>query len=145
MLIPTFYIFQGAKITDPIVVVSGAYYVFVALFCEPIRPLRCVLILYCGRQGSSNGFPASTATKGVCSTLPDSLTGATKSWSSPVVNFVSSVSAGSADSSFEGSSGVGELLANTLAVKSVTVVVLDVEPIQTQNCMFFHYDGVLLS
>jgi hypothetical protein len=34
-----------------------------------------------------------------------------------------------------GSSGVGELLANTLAVKSVTVVVLDLKPIQTQNCM----------
>jgi len=38
-----------------------------------------------------------------------------------------------------GSSGVGELLANTLAVKSVTVVVLDVEPIQTQNYSIAYY------
>ena len=32
-----------------------------------------------------------------------------------------------------GASGVGELLANTLAVRNVTVVVLDVKPI-TENC-----------
>jgi len=35
-----------------------------------------------------------------------------------------------------GSSGIGELLANTLAVQNVTVVVLDVKPIQTENCMY---------
>jgi NAD(P)-dependent dehydrogenase (short-subunit alcohol dehydrogenase family) len=29
---------------------------------------------------------------------------------------------------------VGELLANTLAVRGVTVVVLDIKPIQTENC-----------
>lgn len=34
-----------------------------------------------------------------------------------------------------GSSGIGELLANTLAVKSVNVVVLDVNPIESDNCM----------
>jgi NAD(P)-dependent dehydrogenase (short-subunit alcohol dehydrogenase family) len=33
-----------------------------------------------------------------------------------------------------GASGVGELLANTLAVRNVTVVVLDVKPIATENC-----------
>lgn len=33
-----------------------------------------------------------------------------------------------------GASGVGELLANTLAVRNVTVVVLDVKPIVTENC-----------
>lgn len=33
-----------------------------------------------------------------------------------------------------GASGVGELLANTLAVRSVAVVVLDVKPIVTENC-----------
>lgn len=33
-----------------------------------------------------------------------------------------------------GSSGIGELLANTLAVRNVNVVVLDVNPIQTENC-----------
>ena len=35
---------------------------------------------------------------------------------------------------FVGASGVGELLANTLAVRNVTVVVLDVKPIVTENC-----------
>jgi hypothetical protein len=34
-----------------------------------------------------------------------------------------------------GASGVGELLANTLAVRNVTVVVLDVNPIVTENCV----------
>ena len=33
-----------------------------------------------------------------------------------------------------GASGIGELLANTLAVRNVTVVVLDVKPIVTENC-----------
>ena len=33
-----------------------------------------------------------------------------------------------------GSSGIGELVANTLAVRNVTVVVLDVNPIVTENC-----------
>ena len=33
-----------------------------------------------------------------------------------------------------GSSGIGELVANTLAVRNVTVVVLDVKPIVTENC-----------
>jgi len=33
-----------------------------------------------------------------------------------------------------GASGVGELLANTLAVRNVTVVVLDINPIVTENC-----------
>jgi NAD(P)-dependent dehydrogenase (short-subunit alcohol dehydrogenase family) len=35
-----------------------------------------------------------------------------------------------------GASGIGELLANTLAVRSVTVVVLDINPIVTENCEF---------
>jgi Trk K+ transport system NAD-binding subunit len=34
-----------------------------------------------------------------------------------------------------GASGVGELLANTLAVRNVNVVVLDVNPIVTENCV----------
>ena len=34
-----------------------------------------------------------------------------------------------------GASGIGELIANTLAVRNVTVVVLDVNPIVTENCM----------
>lgn len=37
-----------------------------------------------------------------------------------------------------GASGVGELLANTLAVRNVNIVVLDVNPIVTENCMSIH-------
>jgi hypothetical protein len=36
--------------------------------------------------------------------------------------------------SLSGSSGIGELIANTLAVRSIAVVVLDLKPIETQNC-----------
>lgn len=35
-----------------------------------------------------------------------------------------------------GASGVGELLANTLAVRNVTVIVLDIKPITSENCEF---------
>ncbi|KIJ69970.1 hypothetical protein HYDPIDRAFT_142761 [Hydnomerulius pinastri MD-312] len=38
-----------------------------------------------------------------------------------------------------GSSGVGELLANTLAVRNVNVVVLDIKPIETQNSNIAYY------
>lgn len=31
---------------------------------------------------------------------------------------------------------MGELLANTLAVRNVNVVVLDIKPIQTENCVY---------
>ena len=41
-----------------------------------------------------------------------------------------------------GSSGIGELLANTLAVRNVTVAVLDIKPIVTENCAF---DSTLLT
>lgn len=33
-----------------------------------------------------------------------------------------------------GASGIGELIANTCAVRNVTVVVLDVNPVVTENC-----------
>lgn len=32
--IPIFYIFQGAKVTDPIVIASSAYYALVSAFCR---------------------------------------------------------------------------------------------------------------
>ncbi|KAF9226687.1 NAD(P)-binding protein [Gyrodon lividus] len=38
-----------------------------------------------------------------------------------------------------GSSGMGELLANTLAVRNVNVVVLDIKPIQTENSNITYY------
>ncbi|KAJ7044586.1 retinal short-chain dehydrogenase/reductase [Mycena alexandri] len=104
MLIPTFYVFQGAKITDPIVVISSVYYVFVSLFWA----IKWLSRLY-SNQG--NLFYAPKPFE----------------WSDQVVVITG------------GSSGVGELLANTLAVKSVTVVVLDVKPIQTQNYNIRYY------
>lgn len=45
------------------------------------------------------------------------------------------LTSGSADSYIEsGSSGIGELLANTFAVRNVTVVVLDVNEVESENC-----------
>lgn len=38
-----------------------------------------------------------------------------------------------------GSSGIGELIANTLAVRNVTVIVLDVKPIETENYNITYY------
>ncbi|KLO16361.1 retinal short-chain dehydrogenase/reductase [Schizopora paradoxa] len=38
-----------------------------------------------------------------------------------------------------GASGIGELIANTLAVRNVTVVVLDVNPIETENYNITYY------
>ncbi|GJE84323.1 retinal short-chain dehydrogenase/reductase [Phanerochaete sordida] len=38
-----------------------------------------------------------------------------------------------------GSSGIGELIANTLAVRNVTVAVLDVNPIETENYNISYY------
>ncbi|KAJ7094538.1 retinal short-chain dehydrogenase/reductase [Mycena belliarum] len=104
MLIPTFYIFQGAKLTDPIVVGSAIYYVFVSLFWL----VKWVSRLY-SNQGSLFYAPRPFE------------------WSDQIVVITG------------GSSGVGELLANTLAVKSVSVVVLDVKPIQTQNYNIAYY------
>lgn len=37
-----------------------------------------------------------------------------------------------------GASGIGELIANTLAVRNVTVVVLDIKPIVTENCEAYY-------
>ena len=37
-----------------------------------------------------------------------------------------------------GASGIGELIANTLAVRNVTVVVLDINPIVSENCKILH-------
>ena len=38
-----------------------------------------------------------------------------------------------------GASGIGELISNTLAVRNVNVVVLDVNPIVTENCESTHF------
>ncbi|KAJ7368559.1 retinal short-chain dehydrogenase/reductase [Mycena albidolilacea] len=104
MLIPTFYIFQGAKLTDTIVLASAAYYVFVCSFWA----IKWISRLY---TNQGNLFYAPRPFE----------------WGEQIVVITG------------GSSGVGELLANTLAVKSVTVVVLDLKPIQTQNYNIAYY------
>jgi len=104
MLIPTFYVFQGAKFTDTIVVASAAYYVFVSMFWT----IKWISRLY-SNQGNLLYAPRPFE------------------WGEQIVVITG------------GSSGIGELLANTLAVKSVTVVVLDVKPIQTQNYNIAYY------
>ncbi|KAJ7068544.1 retinal short-chain dehydrogenase/reductase [Mycena amicta] len=104
MLIPTFYIFQGAKITDFEVVSSAVYLLGICSFWA-IKWLSHL-------QYNKTSFLYA----------PRPL-----EWSDQIVVITG------------GASGVGELLANTLAVKSVTVVVLDVKPIQSQNYNISYY------
>ncbi|CAK5275369.1 unnamed protein product [Mycena citricolor] len=104
MLIPTFYLFQGAKATDSIVVISAAYCLAVSAFWF----IQWCSLLY-HNQGSFWYAPKPME------------------WSDQIVVVTG------------GSSGIGELLANTLAVKSVTVIVLDVKPIQSQNYNINYY------
>ncbi|KAJ6628948.1 retinal short-chain dehydrogenase reductase [Mycena sp. CBHHK59/15] len=104
MLIPTFYVFQGAKFTDSIVVLSACYYVFVALFWA----VKWYSRLY-DNQGNLLYAPPRF------------------DWGEQIIVVTG------------GASGVGELLANTLAVRNVTVVVLDVKPIQTENFNIAYY------
>ncbi|ESK95152.1 retinal short-chain dehydrogenase reductase [Moniliophthora roreri MCA 2997] len=96
--IPVFYVFQGAKITDRIVVLSSAYYVALCIFW---------LGKWCSRLWRNQG----------------NLLFAPKrfDWGEQIVIITG------------GSSGIGELLANTLAVRNVTVVVLDIKPIVSEN------------
>lgn len=98
MLIPTFYLFQGAKMTDAIVVNSAIYLVLVSLFW---------MVKWCSRlyDNQANVLYAPPPLE----------------WNEQIVVITG------------GASGVGELLANTLAVKSVTVVVLDVKPVRADN------------
>ncbi|GLB34049.1 putative short-chain dehydrogenases reductases (SDR) family protein [Lyophyllum shimeji] len=102
--IPVFYIFQGAKFTDPVVVISSIYWVFISLFW---------LVKWCSRlyrnQGSLFFGPGRF------------------DWGEQIVVITG------------GSSGVGELLANTLAVRNVNVVVLDINPIVTENYNITYY------
>ncbi|EKM79866.1 hypothetical protein AGABI1DRAFT_113127 [Agaricus bisporus var. burnettii JB137-S8] len=102
--VPVFYFFQGAKLTDPIVVNSALYCLAVCLF----RLLTWISTLY---RNQRSIFSAPS--------LLD--------WGEQIVVITG------------GSSGIGELLANTLAVRNVTVVVLDVEPIQTENYNITYY------
>jgi len=102
--IPIFYIFQGAKFSDNIVVASAIYWVVISTFWS----IKWVSKLY-RNQGSFVLRPP------------------TLDWSEQIVVITG------------GASGIGELLANTLAVRNVTVVVLDVNPIVTENYNVAYY------
>jgi len=102
--IPVFYIFQGAKFSDSIVVLSAIYYVVVSAFWF----VKWYSRLY-RNQGSLLLRPGPV------------------DWSEQIVVVTG------------GASGIGELLANTLAVRNVTVVVLDVNPIVTENYNIAYY------
>jgi NAD(P)-dependent dehydrogenase (short-subunit alcohol dehydrogenase family) len=102
--IPVFYVFQGAKLSDQIVVLSGVYYVVVSLFWF----VKWYSRLY-RNQGSLLFGPGPF------------------DWGEQIVVVTG------------GASGIGELLANTLAVRNVTVVVLDVNPIVTENYNINYY------
>jgi short-subunit dehydrogenase len=102
--IPVFYFFQGAKLSDPIIVLSAIYYVVISIFWL----IRWGSKLY-RNQGSLFFAPKAL------------------DWSEQIVVLTG------------GASGIGELLANTLAVKNVTVVVLDVKPIETENYNIVYY------
>jgi NAD(P)-dependent dehydrogenase (short-subunit alcohol dehydrogenase family) len=104
LLIPIFYFFQGAKLSDPVVLYSGVYCVAVSLFWL----LKWVSRLH-RNQGSLLFGPGPM------------------DWTEQIVVITG------------GSSGIGELLANTLAVRNVTVVVLDVNPIITENYNITYY------
>lgn len=59
--IPVFYFFQGAKLTDPVIVLSAVYYVVISVFCEPHVSFgisQTDILKY-----SPNGIHGSTATK----------------------------------------------------------------------------------
>jgi len=102
--IPVFYLSQGAKYTDPVIIYSSVYYAVVSLFW---------LLSWAGRlyenQGSFFFSPPRF------------------DWGEQIVVITG------------GASGVGELLANTLAVRNVSVVVLDVKPIVTENYNISYY------
>ncbi|KAK7060386.1 hypothetical protein VNI00_001151 [Paramarasmius palmivorus] len=102
--VPIFYVFQGAKLTDRIVVLSTAYYVALSIFW-----LAKWLSRLWRNQGSLFFAPKRF------------------DWGEQIVVITG------------GSSGVGELLANTLAVRNVTVVVLDIKPIVSENYNITYY------
>jgi len=103
-LVPIFYIFQGAKLTDSVVIYSGVYYMIISLFW---------LIKWCSKLYRNQG--SLFFGRGPMD------------WAEQIVVITG------------GSSGIGELLANTLAVRNVSVVVLDINPIITENYNITYY------
>ncbi|KAJ3769956.1 retinal short-chain dehydrogenase reductase [Lentinula raphanica] len=102
--VPVFYVFSGAKTTDPFVIWSGGYYVLLCLYW-----LGDWLSTLYRNQGNLLYSPPRF------------------DWGEQIVVVTG------------GASGVGELLANTLAVRNVTVVVLDVNPIVSENHNIIYY------
>ncbi|KAG6878564.1 hypothetical protein C0993_003019 [Termitomyces sp. T159_Od127] len=103
--IPVFYVFQGAKVTSPVVVYTSIYWALVSAFWF----IRWCSRLYRNQRSFLFG-PAKL------------------DWGEQIVVITGA-----------GSSGVGELLANTLAVRNVTVVVLDIKPIVNENHNITYY------
>ncbi|KAF8351653.1 retinal short-chain dehydrogenase reductase [Amanita rubescens] len=97
-LMPVFYFFQGAKLTEPAVVYPTLYLIAISAFWT----LKWLSKLY-RNQGSIFSSPKPL------------------DWGEQIILITG------------GSSGIGHLLANTLAVRNVAVVVLDVEPLVTEN------------
>ncbi|KAI0278837.1 retinal short-chain dehydrogenase/reductase [Russula aff. rugulosa BPL654] len=118
--LPIFFYSQGEKLDDTPVLITSVYLVFVSLFWL----LKWYSRLY-RNQGiyfSDQGY----------------LTGVNKLSSSQEVR-LSHRPRCVLRTIYTGASGVGELLANTLAVRNVTVVVLDVKPIVTENYNITYY------
>lgn len=117
--IPIFYIFQGNKLSDPIIIYTSIYYVLISAFCA-LRFLFFILLRRLIKHlGFIKWYSRLYRNQGSLFFRPPPL-----EWNEQIVIITG------------GASGIGELLANTLAVRSVTVVVLDINPIVTENCEF---------
>ena len=76
-LMPIFYIFQGAKLTDPIIIASSIYYVLVSAFCRS-RSRQVDLFKLTRTQGLQSGIQNCTAIKEASFSAQHLLTGANK-------------------------------------------------------------------
>lgn len=133
IFIPIFYVFQGAKVTDSVVVLSFAYYVFISVFCVSPSCLVTAVTLLIRYSGFAKWYSRLYRNQGSLLFGPGRF-----DWGEQIVVVTGGMSQFAYRSIYNshtiGASGVGELLANTLAVRNVNVVVLDVKPIITENC-----------
>ena len=135
-MIPVFYYFHVGTLKNDTVVSSFCYFLLVSSFCASalicaasvLNNRKIGLIKLCSRAYRNH--------VNILSRSPP------LDWSEQVVVITGGSSAlhlsryhaVTIRPYLTGASGVGELLANTLAVRNVTVVVLDVKPIVTENC-----------
>ncbi|KAK2466046.1 hypothetical protein APHAL10511_001688 [Amanita phalloides] len=103
-LIPVFYFFQGAKLTDTVITYPTLYLAIISSYWT----VKWYSKLY--RNQGSIFSPRKHL-----------------DWDEQIVLITG------------GTSGIGQLLANTLAVRNVTVVVLDIEPLITENHNIAYY------